>query len=147
MLAGKVNSALRGGDMWLERQHLSRQQVGDRAPRPWIKIPYFDEATLVVLPDAGIGLFDRLQAEFKLRRFRLTSQFLRFWTPVVRNQDAARAMLAKRAIPDLHRMVGFSEAAEPVAHPVPDTGLQVDAGDALIRQRIDRRPFPWCERR
>src|SRR5262245_30970423 len=44
-------------------------------------------------------------------------------------------------------MIGLSEAAEPLAHPVPVSRLQIDPRDALVWQRVDRGPLLRRERR
>ena len=118
VLAGEVDPFPPALRCAVQRRYLSRKQVGNSAARPRIAIPHFYEAALVILPYAGIDLFDRLHTETQLRRFRLAPSRA-FGPRLLQHQDAPRTGLAVGAVPDLHRMISFSKAAELFARPVP----------------------------
>src|SRR5215213_1809835 len=118
MLAGEMDSAFRPRNVGLERQHLPWQEIRNSTARPEIATPDLHNTAFVVLPDAGIHVFDRVQSEAELLESRRPPEFASLGSLNKRHQDAAPAVLAVRAIPHLHRVIGVCEAAESFIHPV-----------------------------
>lgn len=93
-----------------------------------------------------INVLYRCQSEAQLPGSRGPSDFACFWSLNERHQDASPALLAVRAIPHLHRVIGLREAAEPFLHSVTGARLQVNAGHAVVRQAGNRGTFGNRER-